>query len=338
MKNFTERFEEMLDSIGVSAYRLAKELDTSDSVISTIRSGKNKPGFDFLSKLLSKYDVINIDYLLTGKGKLLKESGNTPYVIGKKSADTVSESAEQYLLSEEKLHKKLHPTLHPTAKSGPKSQKKEAANTGKNMIITAWDSTQYNLGVPKVITINERKEENIIYVPVKARAGYLSGYGDPEFVQTLPTLRIPGLDNATYRMFEADGPSMAPNIISGDRIIGQWVSNLHEIRENRVHVVVTKNGVVVKRVLNRIAQRGKLVFKSDTVTHRKEYPSYDVDPEDVLEIWYSRLKLSADFSEPVEIYHRINDLEAEMTDLRAENLKINDSIEQILKQIKPPSK
>lgn len=144
--------------------------------------------------------------------------------------------------------------------------------------------------MPKVVTVDNEGMDNIIYVPVKARAGYLSGYGDPEFMETLPTFRLPGLNNSTFRMFEVEGPSMAPNIISGDRIIGEWIEEMDKIRDNRVHVIVHKGGVAVKRILNRIKERGKLYLKSDTVAHRHEFPTLEIDPEDVKEIWYGRLK------------------------------------------------
>lgn len=170
--------------------------------------------------------------------------------------------------------------------------------------------------VPQVVTVDREGNDNIIYVPVKARAGYLLGYGDPEFMETLPTFRLPGLSNATYRMFEVDGPSMAPNIMSGDRIIGEWIERLDDIRDNRVHVVVHKGGVTVKRVLNRIKERGKLYLKSDTVVHRADYPTMEIDPEDVSEIWYGRLKLSSDFSEPSEVYHRLADLEVDIMEMK----------------------
>src|ERR1035438_3095334 len=94
-------------------------------------------------------------------------------------------------------------------------------------IITAYSN------IPRIITVDNSGNDNIIYVPVKARAGYLSGYGDPEFMETLPTFRLPGLNNATYRMFEVDGPSMAPNVLHGDRIIGEWIDELDKIRDNR---------------------------------------------------------------------------------------------------------
>jgi len=218
------------------------------------------------------------------------------------------------------------PTASPASKNNKKSLVKPYKNEPEKPMMVSESGMLYNMGAPKVVTVNERQEENIIYVPVKARAGYLTGYGDPEFIATLPTYRLPGLENATYRMFETEGPSMAPTITSGDRVIGQWLDSLSDIRENRVHIIVTRNdGIVIKRVQNRIDQRGKIVLKSDTITHRSEYPTYQIDPEDVKEIWYCRLKLSGDFSEPAEIYHRVNDLEADMVEVR-----------QILSQIYPP--
>lgn len=168
-----------------------------------------------------------------------------------------------------------------------------------------------NLGLPFVITMDNAGRENVTMVPVRARAGYLTGYGDPEFIQTLPTYTIPGLRNGTFRAFEVEGNSMAPTLNKNDIVIGDWVESLDDIRDDRVHIIVTKNdGIVVKRVLNRINEYGFLVCKSDSVTNRSEYPNINVAPEDILEIWYSRMYLSANFKSPSDLYQRINDLEA----------------------------
>jgi len=171
-------------------------------------------------------------------------------------------------------------------------------------------------GMPKVITVDSGGNDNIIYVPVKARAGYLSGYGDVEFMESLPTFRLPGLSNATYRMFEVDGPSMAPNVLHGDRIIGEWVESLTDIRDNRVYVIVHEGGVAVKRLVNRLKERGKLYLKSDTIAHRHEFPTLEIDPADVKEVWYGSMKISSDFSEPAEVYHRLADLEMDMMEMK----------------------
>jgi transcriptional regulator with XRE-family HTH domain len=170
--------------------------------------------------------------------------------------------------------------------------------------------------IPRIITVDNSGNDNIVYVPVKARAGYLLGYGDAEFMETLPTFRLPGLSNSTYRMFEVDGPSMAPNVLHGDRIIGEWIDQLDKIRDNRVYVVVHNGGVAVKRVVNRLKERGKLYLKSDTIAHRHEFPTLEIDPEDVKEVWYGRMKISSDFSEPAEVYHRLADLEMDVLEMK----------------------
>jgi len=170
--------------------------------------------------------------------------------------------------------------------------------------------------IPKVITVDNEGNDNITYVPIKARAGYLLGYSDPEYMETLPTFRLPGLSNATYRMFEVEGLSMAPNILNGDRIIGEWIDELDKIRDNRVYVIVHTGGVAVKRVVNRLKERGKLYLKSDTVAHRHEFPTLEIDPADVSEVWYGRLKISSDFTEPAEVYHRLADLEVDVMEMK----------------------
>lgn len=189
----------------------------------------------------------------------------------------------------------------------------------KDMMLRSVFPAQHAAGyssIPKIITVDNSGNDNIIYVPVKARAGYLSGYGDAEFMETLPTFRLPGLNNATYRMFEVDGPSMAPNVLHGDRIIGEWIDELDKIRDGRVYVVVHKGGVAVKRVVNRLKERGKLYLKSDTIAHRHEFPTVEIDPEDVNEVWYGRMKISSDFSEPAEVYHRLADLETDLMEIK----------------------
>jgi transcriptional regulator with XRE-family HTH domain len=170
--------------------------------------------------------------------------------------------------------------------------------------------------IPRIITVDNSGNDNIIYVPVKARAGYLLGYGDAEFMESLPTFRLPGLSNSTYRMFEVEGPSMAPNVLNGDRIIGEWVDKLEDIRDNRVYVVVHKGGVAVKRLVNRLKERGKIYLKSDTIAHRHEFPTLEIDPEDIKEVWYGRMKISSDFSEPAEVYHRLADLEMDVMEMK----------------------
>ena len=63
----------------------------------------------------------------------------------------------------------------------------------------------------------------VSFVPVKAAAGYLAGYADPEFIDELNTFTLPMLAPGDYRAFEIVGDSMLPTP-SGSVIVGEKVS------------------------------------------------------------------------------------------------------------------
>ncbi len=192
---------------------------------------------------------------------------------------------------------------------------KEGYLPGSGRDTTARPITGYS-GMPRVVTVDQKGNDNIVFVPIKARAGYLNGYEDPEYVETLPTFRLPGLANNTYRMFEVEGPSMTPNLQHGDKIIAEWVEDLNSLKDNHVYVIVHTGGVAVKRVINRYKETGKFYLKSDTIAHRAEYPVLEIDPADIKEAWYGKLKLSTDFTEPAEVYHRLADLETDVMEMK----------------------
>jgi phage repressor protein C with HTH and peptisase S24 domain len=175
--------------------------------------------------------------------------------------------------------------------------------------------------MPQVITIDTQGNENVVMVPVRARAGYLNGYSDPTFIEKLPAYRLPGLNNGTFRLFEVEGLSMYPTLHGGDLIIGQNVEQLQDVRDDRVHVIITKNDcIVVKRVLNRIKKDNKLILKSDNYKDRDMYPSIVIDPVDVIEIWYAIGFISRQMRPPAEVYNRVIDLEGRLT-IMEENIK-----------------
>ena len=60
-------------------------------------------------------------------------------------------------------------------------------------------------------TVNTENEENIELVPEKAKAGYTSGFADPEYISDLPVFNLPFLSkNKKYRTFQLNGDSMLP--------------------------------------------------------------------------------------------------------------------------------
>lgn len=271
---------------------LAKNLDVLPSTISGILKNKQGPTLKILERLFEIYNV----------SKEFIFSGTMPIVNS-----TVQQTG--------------HTLPKPPDVQRTQNQQPQPSNKTEVIYNINEPKTQYATGhMPRIVTVNQSGIDNIIFVPVRAQAGYLVGHGDQEFIETLPSFNMPGLRNATFRMFEVKGVSMAPTLSEGDKVIGEWVPNLNEIRDGRVHIVVHNKGVVIKRVLNRIKERGKLYLKSDTITYRAEYPIVEMDPSEILEIWYVRLKISGDLSEPSELYNRVADLEIAVHELMKQKL------------------
>lgn len=185
------------------------------------------------------------------------------------------------------------------------------------MIRPKHTALQNYSGIPQVIAVNEQGDENVVYVPIKARAGYLNGYGDAEYIETLPSFHMPHLTNGTYRCFEVQGNSMVRTFFDGDLVFGKYVENLNDIKDGRVYIIVSLNdGIVLKRVINRIDERGKLILKSDNKDGN--YPTYTMDVEDIMEVWYVTMFASKQMPEPVDVYHRLHDLESKVVFLEEE--------------------
>lgn len=167
------------------------------------------------------------------------------------------------------------------------------------------------LNMPKFITVNSDNEENTLFVTAKAAAGYLNGYEDPEYRDTLQVINLPGLQGQSHRAFEIKGQSMIPTHHSGSIAIGRFVESFNDIRDRRVYILVTKEGIVLKRVLNRIQEDNKLILISDN-ENKREFPTYTVTPDEVMEIWYWRASIIRESPEPGTVYTRINDLEGRL--------------------------
>jgi len=68
-----ERLLLFLNSENISATTLADEIGVQRSSISHIISGRNNPSYDFIYKIISRYDHLDAEWLITGKGEMYKQ-------------------------------------------------------------------------------------------------------------------------------------------------------------------------------------------------------------------------------------------------------------------------
>ena len=132
-------------------------------------------------------------------------------------------------------------------------------------------------------------ERNVIhFVPVKASAGYLASYADTEFIDELNTFTLPMLAGGNYRAFEIIGDSMLPTP-SGSIIVGEKIENTDDIKNSQAYIVVSRNeGIVYKRVEKNGRSKSKLTLVSDN----PQYQPYQVNAEDVVELWQAQMVIS----------------------------------------------
>jgi transcriptional regulator with XRE-family HTH domain len=134
-------------------------------------------------------------------------------------------------------------------------------------------------------TVDKNNRENIELVTEKAKAGYTTGFADPEYIKELPRFQLPFLSaNKKYRSFQVSGDSMLP-IPDGAWITGEFVQDWGSIISGQPYIILTLNdGVVFKIVESQLEERGVLRLYS----LNSLYQPYDVNMADVREVWRFR--------------------------------------------------
>lgn len=67
-----ERLNTILKHFRINASQFADEIGVQRASVSHVLSERNKPGFDFIQKILEAYPSISAEWLITGQGEMLK--------------------------------------------------------------------------------------------------------------------------------------------------------------------------------------------------------------------------------------------------------------------------
>ncbi len=79
MSNINNRILQVIDYLGLNRNSFSKKIGIDNNVtIGNIVGGRqNKPSYDVLEKILQTFDSINSEWLITGKGEMLKTKACT---------------------------------------------------------------------------------------------------------------------------------------------------------------------------------------------------------------------------------------------------------------------
>jgi phage repressor protein C with HTH and peptisase S24 domain/DNA-binding XRE family transcriptional regulator len=265
-----ERLTKVREALGASVLDFARRLDLSRGYLNNIEAGRRGVSIELATFLVEEMQVAP-DYILTGQGPMFQ--------YGKKQAPETAETANL--------------SANPSANQSPSDKTK-----GTNFLVSEKGG-QYDLN-PRVLvtTVDSAGRDNISLVDTRVAAGYAhGGFFEPEFMRKLPAFSLPdsAYRNGTFRAFQVSGDSMQPTLYEGDWVICRYVDNWgRDINDNYVHVVVTDERPVVKRLLNRLNERGQLTLQSDNIA----YPAQFIDAAIVREVWVAVGRVSRQFTNP----------------------------------------
>lgn len=169
----------------------------------------------------------------------------------------------------------------------------------------------------------EYRSKAIYYVPVRARAGYLHSYGDELFLESLQKVVLPTFDGDpnNKRIFQVEGDSMYRTLVNDDLVIAERVERTDPIIEDYIYVVVTKSeGMLIKRVSDRVRERNVLILRSDN--YKAGYSPIVIPVEDIKEMWLAKGKITYDLGRDHKLEDEIAEMRNEVAILRSEINKL----------------
>lgn len=162
------------------------------------------------------------------------------------------------------------------------------------------------------ITVDKQGRDNIEIVPHKAKAGYLSGYSDPDFVEKLQQMQLPFIKGGKHRAFPIEGDSMPPHR-DGSFVIGRYVERASDIQDGKTYIVLSRTeGIVYKRIKRKSKKDNVFVLHSDNPV----YQPYEIKASDILEVWEFQCSINTKEFEPDDLNNE--DIRSMLRQLRIE--------------------
>lgn len=78
--SFKSIFQSILSTLGVTVYRVAKDIGTGVAPVQNLLKG-GKPSYDTIVKILDAYPTLNPEYVLFGVGTVLRNGNARPMVL-----------------------------------------------------------------------------------------------------------------------------------------------------------------------------------------------------------------------------------------------------------------
>lgn len=89
------RLQQFLSAENITQAQFADTIGVARASVSHILAGRNKPGFDFIQNMSRHYPNLNLEWLISGKGRMYKEGGRVAEVATQSTEDQLFAPLEQ---------------------------------------------------------------------------------------------------------------------------------------------------------------------------------------------------------------------------------------------------
>ena len=151
--------------------------------------------------------------------------------------------------------------------------------------------------------LKEKNSSTTYLVPlvrIKAQAGYVKGFEQVDYMDTLEQYALPPGVNPTgavWRYFEIDGDSMEPTLNSGDVVLATMVpaEDWNDIKNFSVYVILTADQLLIKRLYKKSDTEWVLISDNEEAAPQKA-----MNKEDVKQLWLMRRHIRSKVPQPKE--------------------------------------
>jgi transcriptional regulator with XRE-family HTH domain len=108
-----ERIKKVMEYEGMTSAHFADYMEIGRAVMSHILNGRNKPSLEVITKILSKIDYIDSNWLLTGEGSMLKQDFPLKQTTSNMVGEQIAEPIQRDLFTADKSreNENLNPSV-----------------------------------------------------------------------------------------------------------------------------------------------------------------------------------------------------------------------------------
>jgi transcriptional regulator with XRE-family HTH domain len=275
---------------GLTQVQFANKISASRAAVGSYEEARATPPLDLLKRIANYFNV-SVDSLVKTDIRRIK---NTPLLVNPNGPPPMppsplnvpdardDRSAQAVQTVVEKYYKQ------PSAPDFPAIYEQSPGPPPPSLVPT---STVNSFNEIPALSPNIEGNLDIPWVSQILLKEYLLKYHLGQFVQSLPTLRLPFWGTGTFRAFEVgDDFPMKHSIV-----IAEKLDDIQKIRNGQYYILIVKQlGLLYRRVYSEVQTKGMLVVLSDTTG----IPSMDLPIKEVIEYWEVKGFFSQELPKP----------------------------------------